>query len=149
MIEKSGLKYTKYPYYDPENRGLNFKGMIECLNNAPRGSIILLQSCAHNPTGVDPTKDQWREIASVVAKNELVPFFDSTYSGFASGDLENDNFPIRLFYEAGLQMIVAQSFSKTLGLYGERIGSVHFVTKSDDVAARIKTQLMYIQYCNK
>ena len=115
--------------------------MIETLSNAPEGSIVLLHACAHNPSGVDPTQQQWREIAEVVQKKGLFPFFDSAYQGFASGDLEKDAYPIRLFHELGLQMIVTQSFAKNFGLYGERIGAIHFVTKSPEVAKKLDSQL--------
>lgn len=145
IVEKSGLNHTKYPYFDPKTNGLNFKGMIETLSKAPEGSIVLLHACAHNPSGVDPTQQQWREIAEVVQKQKLFPFFDSAYQGFASGDLEKDAFPIRLFHDMGLQMIVTQSFAKNFGLYGERVGAIHFVTKSTDVAARVASQLKYTQ----
>ena len=119
--------------------------MIETLSKAPEGSIVLLHACAHNPSGVDPTQQQWREIAEVIQKQKLFPFFDSAYQGFASGDLEKDAFQIRLFHDMGLQMIVTQSFAKNFGLYGERVGAIHFVTKSTDVAARVASQLKYTQ----
>eukprot|EP00331_Platyophrya_macrostoma_P025074 CAMPEP_0176450436 /NCGR_PEP_ID=MMETSP0127-20121128/27148_1 /TAXON_ID=938130 /ORGANISM="Platyophrya macrostoma, Strain WH" /LENGTH=415 /DNA_ID=CAMNT_0017838117 /DNA_START=36 /DNA_END=1283 /DNA_ORIENTATION=+ len=141
IVERSGLKHTTYPYFDPKTNGLNFKGMIDCLSQAPEGSIVLLHACAHNPSGVDPTEQQWREIADVVQKKKLFTFFDSAYQGFASGDLQKDAFPIRLFYDLGLQMIVTQSFAKNFGLYGERIGAIHFVCKDTDVAARLESQL--------
>lgn len=115
--------------------------MIDCLKSAPQGSIVLLHACAHNPSGVDPTEQQWREIADVVQQNKLFPFFDSAYQGFASGDIEKDAFAIRLFHERGMQLIVTQSYAKNFGLYGERIGAVHFVTKSPDVAKRLISQL--------
>lgn len=114
--------------------------MIETLSNAPEGSIVLLHACAHNPSGVDPTQQQWRDIAELFLKKGLFPFFDSAYQGFASGDLEKDAFPIRLFHDLGLQMIVTQSFAKNFGLYGERIGAIHFVTKNTDVATRLESQ---------
>lgn len=106
--------------------------MVKSLENAVSGSIILLHACAHNPTGVDPTQEQWKKICAVMKKNSLIPFFDSAYQGFATGDLEIDAWPIRYFISQGFQMIVAQSFAKNIGLYGERIGALHVVTPCKD-----------------
>jgi aspartate aminotransferase len=101
---------------------------IETLNQAQEGNIVLLHVCAHNPTGVDPTQDEWKQIAEVMNKRKLFPFFDSAYQGFASGDLVKDAFPVRYFVEQGFNMLVAQSYAKNMGLYGERIGALHIVT---------------------
>lgn len=106
---------------------LDFDGMISALHHAPPRSIILLHTCAHNPTGVDPTEDQWKEIAVVIYEKNLLPFFDCAYQGFASGSLSKDNFAIRHFIDLGIDMLIAQSFSKNLGLYGQRVGCLHIV----------------------
>jgi aspartate aminotransferase len=89
----------------------------------------LLHACAHNPTGVDPTHDDWLKIAEVMEKKKLVPFFDAAYQGFASGDLIKDASSIRMFAERGFNMLVAQSYAKNMGLYGERVGALHVVTQ--------------------
>ena len=119
------------------------------LEEAPEGSIILLHACAHNPTGVDPTRDQWKEIASVMKSKKHFPFFDCAYQGFASGDLENDAWAIRYFVEEGFELCVAQSFAKNFGLYGERAGNFHFVTAAGadakDTIERISSQLAILQ----
>jgi aspartate/tyrosine/aromatic aminotransferase len=128
IIEKSNMKWAEYPYYCPKTQGVNIKGMIEALSKAQSGSIVLLHACAHNPTGVDPTQVEWKEICEVMKKNSLVPYFDSAYQGFASGDLDKDAWAIRYFIEQGFQMLVSQSFAKNMGLYGERIGALHIVT---------------------
>lgn len=140
-----GLPTATYPYWDPSTKGLNFAGLIEALEAAPDGSIILLHACAHNPTGVDPTREQWVKIAEVVAQKKHFPFFDCAYQGFASGDLENDAWAVRYFAEAGFEMCVAQSYAKNLGLYGQRAGCFHFVTHSEDAKARILSQLEILQ----
>ena len=127
IIEDCGLKWIEYPYFNSKTLGSNIPGMIKFLSNAIAGSVVLLHACAHNPTGVDPTEEEWKQIADVMKKNNLIPFFDSAYQGFATGDLEKDAWPIRYFLEQGFQMIIAQSFAKNMGLYGERVGALHFV----------------------
>jgi len=97
IIEKVGLKWREYPYYAAKTKNFDFEGMINCLKKAVPGSIVLLHVCAHNPTGIDPTPDQWKEIAKVMKANSLLPFFDSAYQGFASGDLARDAWPVRHF----------------------------------------------------
>ena len=141
IIEHTGLKWVEYPYYDPKTKGFNFEAMIKFLEGAVSGSIILLHACAHNPTGVDPTEDQWKKISAVMKKNSLIPFFDSAYQGFATGDLEKDAWPIRYFINEGFQMIVSQSFAKNAGLYGERIGALHVVTATKDTNEKVLSQI--------
>ena len=139
------LPTTTYPYWDASTKGLNFPGMIEALQAAPEGSIILLHVCAHNPTGVDPTREQWVKIAEVLAQKRHFPFFDCAYQGFASGDLDNDAWAVRYFADAGFEMCVAQSFAKNLGLYGQRAGCFHFITHDVDTKTRILSQLEILQ----
>lgn len=121
------------------------KGIAE----APDRSIILLHACAHNPTGVDPTQEQWKEIAELIRQKSHFPFFDCAYQGFASGDLSRDSWAIRYFVEQGFELCVAQSFAKNFGLYGERAGCFHFVTSpAPDAASTIKrigSQLAILQ----
>ena len=90
IFSNVGLPIKTYPYFSPQTKGLDFDGMRSTIEQAPEGSIILLHACAHNPTGVDPTRDQWKEIAKVIRAKKHFPFFDCAYQGFASGDLEND-----------------------------------------------------------
>jgi len=138
---KAGVPQGDYRYWDPNTRGLDIDGMLEDLNNAPAGSIILLHSCAHNPTGVDPTEAQWRQILRVMqAKNHLA-FFDSAYQGYASGDLVKDAYSVRLFAKAGMEMVISQSFSKNLGLYGERVGCASVVCSSQEQRVACDTHL--------
>ena len=123
--------------------------MRSTIESAPEGSIILLHACAHNPTGVDPTREQWKELAKVIRAKAHFPFFDCAYQGFASGDLENDAWAVRYFISQGFELCVAQSFAKNFGLYGERAGAFHFVTGpgSDAVntIGRISSQLAILQ----
>ena len=143
------LPTKAYPYFSARTKGLDFDGMLSAIKSAPRGSIILLHACAHNPTGVDPTESQWREIASVMRANDHFPFFDCAYQGFASGSLARDAWAIRLFVEQGFELCIAQSFAKNFGLYGERAGAFHFVAAPGpdavDTAKRVASQLAIIQ----
>ena len=134
-------KLPEYPYWDAATKSLDIDGMLESLQAAPEGSIILLHACAHNPTGLDPTRDQWMQILNVMQKRHLIPLFDSAYQGFASGDLDADAWAVRLFIDAGMELLVAQSFSKNLGLYGERCGCLHVVSKDSATASRVASQL--------
>merc|ERR1719384_1083654 len=114
---KAGLNQADYRYWDAKTKGLDIQGMLEDMRNAPQGSVFLLHACAHNPTGVDPTKDQWEQICDVMEKKKHLAFFDSAYQGYATGDLENDAYAVRQFEKAGLEFVIAQSYSKNLGLY--------------------------------
>jgi len=88
-----------YRYFDPKTKGLDINGMLEDLSKAQPGSVVLLHTCAHNPTGVDPTKEQWHQIAEVCKSNQLFPFFDTAYQGFTSGDLDKDGYGLRYFLD--------------------------------------------------
>lgn len=149
IFDNLGLSVAKYPYFSPKTKGLDIDGMLETLRAALPGSIILLHACAHNPTGVDPTQEQWKEIAAVIRERQHFPFFDTAYQGFASGDLVRDAWAIRYFAEQGFEFCVAQSFAKNLGLYGQRTGAFHFISAPGTNAAmanqNIATQLAVLQ----
>jgi aspartate aminotransferase len=138
-----------YPYFSKETCSLDFDGMISTVKSAPEGSIILLHACAHNPTGVDPTQDQWKEIAKVMKQRHQLPFFDTAYQGFASGSLAKDGWAIRYFVDQGFELVIAQSYAKNFGLYGERAGCFHFVTapspNAQDTVSRVASQLAILQ----
>ncbi|KAL2346907.1 hypothetical protein Fmac_000907 [Flemingia macrophylla] len=140
----AGLSVKAYRYYAPSTRGLDFEGLLEDLSSAPSGSIVLLHACAHNPTGVDPTLEQWEQIRQLIRSKALLPFFDSAYQGFASGSLDADAQPVRLFVADGGELLVAQSYAKNMGLYGERVGALSIVCKSSDVASRVESQLKLV-----
>jgi aspartate aminotransferase len=101
----------------------------------------LLHGCAHNPTGIDPTPEQWEKIADVCEEKDHMPFFDVAYQGFASGSLDDDASSVRRFVARGIELFVAQSYSKNLGLYAERIGAINVVVSSPEVATKVKSQL--------
>jgi aspartate aminotransferase len=123
--------------------------MKKAIADAPDHSIILLHACAHNPTGVDPTQAQWKELAVLLKQKSHFPFFDCAYQGFASGDLAKDAWAVRYFVDQGFELCIAQSFAKNFGLYGERAGCFHFVTGSGADAqttiGRIASQLAILQ----
>lgn len=134
-------KMLDYPYWDAVSRTLNIEGMLDTMRNAPEGSIFLLHACAHNPTGVDPTREQWLAILEVMQQKNHLPLFDSAYQGFASGDLDKDAWAVRLFVERGFELMVCQSFSKNLGIYSERTGALHVVSRDSATASRVSSQL--------
>ena len=140
LFEAAGFEVAQYPYYDAATQGLNLDGMLNALSNAAPGSIVVLHACCHNPTGVDPTEAQWREIARVVRARELVPFLDMAYQGFGDG-IDVDGAAVRLFAEAGGPVFISSSFSKSFSLYGERVGALSIVTQSRDEATRVLSQL--------
>ncbi|KAK5998550.1 Transaminase A [Cladobotryum mycophilum] len=149
IVTNVGLDVGQYPYFDKKTRGLDFEGMKSTIQAAPEGSIILLHPCAHNPTGVDPTFDQWKELASIIRAKKHFPFFDCAYQGFASGDLARDAAAVRYFIEQGFELVIAQSFAKNFGLYGERAGCFHFVAAphadATTTATRVASQLAILQ----
>jgi aspartate/tyrosine/aromatic aminotransferase len=141
IFKKAGHEVREYPYWDPKTRGFNFEGMMESLAQAPQFSVVLLHVCAHNPTGVDPTREQWHHIAEVMMQKKLIPYFDSAYQGFASGDLDYDAYSVRYFVEKGFQCLISQSYAKNMGLYGERIGSLHIVCHNKETSFKVLSQL--------
>lgn len=144
IFKFSGLEVKTYRYYNPKTCGLDFTGMVEDLSSAPPGSVILLHACAHNPTGVDPKPDQWKELSSLFTKQRLFPFFDMAYQGFASGNVDRDASAVRTFLSDGHQIALAQSFAKNMGLYGERVGLFSLTTLDTDETSRVLSQLKII-----
>ncbi|XP_063973367.1 aspartate aminotransferase, mitochondrial [Diachasmimorpha longicaudata] len=141
LFKLAGLSVKSYRYYDPNTCGLDFKGAMEDISKIPERSIILLHACAHNPTGVDPKLEQWAELSALIKKKNLFPFFDMAYQGFASGDVTRDAAAVRLFVKEGHNILLAQSFAKNMGLYGERVGAFSLIGSSADEAARAMSQI--------
>ncbi|TFL11391.1 aspartate/tyrosine/aromatic aminotransferase [Pusillimonas caeni] len=140
LFERAGFTVETYPYYDPATHGLDFDGMLAGLKALPAKTIVVLHACCHNPTGVDPSFEQWQQIAKVVKEGDLVPFLDIAYQGFGEG-LEEDASVVRLFASLDLTMLISSSFSKSFSLYGERVGALTLVTSSQDESARVLSQL--------
>ncbi|KAJ3095709.1 Aspartate aminotransferase [Phlyctochytrium planicorne] len=136
----AGFKVEKYRYWDAVRRNLAFDDFLGTLRNAPPRSIVLLHACAHNPTGVDPTRDQWKEIARICKEKDHFPFFDCAYQGFASGSLDDDAWAVRYFVDQGFELFVAQSYSKNFGLYGERTGCLTIVSADPGSEAALRSQ---------
>lgn len=122
---------------------LNFDQMYQDLENAEEGSIILMHGSGHNPTGVDPSPQQWDQLSQLCKKKKLFPFFDCAYIGFCSGNIETDAYPLRKFADDGHEFFSVFSFAKNMGLYNERIGFLTFVNH-DGALKVIKDQIKII-----
>ena len=145
IFKCAGLSVNYYKYLDSTGVGFDYDGMLADLKAVPAGAVVLLHACAHNPTGVDPTQDQWKQIcATLKARPDVAIFFDSAYQGFASGNAEDDAFAMRLFVSEGVPFALAQSFAKNFGLYGERVGVLSMITHDKDEAARLLSQLKIV-----
>ena len=147
LFEAAGFTVRNYAYYDPKTRGLDFPGMKKSLEALPAGAIVVLHACCHNPTGVDLTEANWREVLAIVQRRGLIPFLDLAYQGFADG-LDRDAFAARLFSNAMSPVFLSSSFSKSFSLYGERVGAFSLVTSSDEESARVLSQLKRIVRTN-
>ncbi|HWL29120.1 MAG TPA: amino acid aminotransferase [Burkholderiaceae bacterium] len=140
LFERAGFEVDTYPYYDATTHGLNFQAMLAALQALPEQTIVVLHACCHNPTGVDPTFEQWKQIAAVVKEKQLVPFLDIAYQGFGDG-LEQDAAVVRLFADQDLTMLISSSFSKSFSLYGERVGALTLISSSKEESGRVLSQL--------
>ncbi|MRW85747.1 aminotransferase class I/II-fold pyridoxal phosphate-dependent enzyme [Pseudoduganella sp. FT26W] len=147
LFESAGFKVNNYAYFDAATHGVNFAGMLADLKAMPRGSIVLLHACCHNPTGADLTSAQWTEVIAAVIAGGLVPFLDMAYQGFGAGIAE-DGAVVRRFAEAGGPLLVSNSFSKSFSLYGERVGALSVVAASGEEAARLMSQLKRVVRTN-
>ena len=133
LLGGAGLELTPHAYYDTERHVIKIDEMLDALRQAPKGDIVLLHACCHNPSGMDPTEEEWRQIADVVVERELLPFIDMAYQGFAA-DLDADAFAIRHLADKVPEMIVSNSCSKNFGLYRDRVGSLSVMC--EDTARR-------------
>jgi aromatic-amino-acid transaminase len=140
LFETAGFAVHNYKYYDPGTRGVDFAGMITSLMALPAQTIVVLHACCHNPTGADLSDSQWDEVVAVCAAQGLVPFLDMAYQGFGHGLFE-DAIALRKFADAGLNLFVSSSFSKSFSLYGERVGALSIVTGSADETKRLLSQV--------
>lgn len=147
LFESAGFEVLSYPYYDAGTHGLNFEGMLTALRKIPPRSVVVLHACCHNPTGVDLSREQWDEVIREVREYEHVPFLDLAYQGFAEG-VEADAFAVRRFAEAGLPMLASSSFSKSVSLYGERVGAFSAVASSAEEATRVLSQVKRVVRAN-
>jgi aspartate aminotransferase len=141
IFKHAGMEVAGYSYYDPKTCGLDFAAACADISKIPENSVILLHACAHNPTGVDPRPEQWKELSQLIKSRNLYVFFDMAYQGFASGDVDGDAFPIRQFLADGHNICLAQSYAKNMGLYGERAGAFTVVCKDKEEASRVNSQI--------
>lgn len=143
ILERAGCKHENYPYYNREKRGFDFEAMLSFLKKLPPKSVVVLHACCHNPTGCDPTEEEWRLIAKAMKEHEAFPFFDFAYQGLGSG-LEKDAEAVRIFAKEGLEMAIAYSCSKNFSMYCQRVGALFIVTKTPAEKQRVKNQVRRI-----
>ena len=142
MFEGSGFQVHNYPYFDAASGGLRFDAMLDTLRGLPKRSIVLLHACCHNPTGVDLSAAQWDALIPVLRDRELLPYLDLAYQGFGDGITE-DAYSVRALADAGLTFFVANSFSKSMSVYGERCGALSAVCASAAEAELVMGQLRF------
>ena len=135
-----GLELKAYPYFDRGTNALAFESMQAALGESRAGDLVVLHGCCHNPTGVDPTPEQWRQLGSLLAERGAVPLMDFAYQGFATG-VEDDPEGIRILSDTVPEVMICNSFSKNLGLYSERVGALTIVTPSAEQALAVLSQV--------
>jgi len=140
VFTTAGLKVESYDYYNPETKDLDFDAMVASLQNVEDGDLVLFHGCCHNPTGIDPTLEQWEVLAKLIADIGAVPFFDFAYQGFAKG-VEEDAQGLRIFAKYNKELLVANSFSKNFGLYNERVGGITLVAEDSEIADSAFSQI--------
>lgn len=143
IFKYGGMPYGFYPYYNKETKGIDFSAMCQAIKKMNAGDVVLLHACCHNPTGVDLSQEQWKELSELIKTQKLLPFFDLAYQGFGNG-LEEDAFAVRYFAEQGHEMLVATSCSKNFGLYGERLGALSIITKDSTLVPQLTSQIKQV-----
>lgn len=133
VFKTSGLEVVTYDYYDAETKDLDFDAMVASLRFVEAGDMVLFHGCCHNPTGIDPTQEQWEILAKLIAELGAIPFFDFAYQGFGHG-VEEDAQGLRVFAAHNKELLIANSFSKNFGLYNERVGGITLVAENSDIA---------------
>jgi aspartate aminotransferase/aromatic-amino-acid transaminase len=140
IFESAGMSVASYPYYDAKTMSLDFEAMIQAVRQIPEGDVLLLHGCCHNPTGLDPLPDQWRQIADAARERKLVLLVDLAYQGFAEG-VAKDVQGVHALLESGCDMLISSSFSKNFGLYRDRVGALSLVGSSAEFVAKAMSQL--------
>jgi aspartate aminotransferase len=143
LLGSSGLRLERYPYYDAAAHRLRFDAMLEHLESAAAGDVVLIHACCHNPTGADLDPGQWRTLAQLLQRRGLFPFLDMAYQGFAV-DLDADAAGVRLITELLPEALVATSFSKNLGLYRERVGALIAISENRGRADAVMSHMLQI-----
>jgi aromatic-amino-acid transaminase len=140
LFEAAGFTVKSYAYYDAASHGVRFNALLSDIEAMMPGDVIVLHACCHNPTGVDLNESQWRAVIDAVGRQQLIPFLDMAYQGFAEGIAE-DAIALNLLASSGQSFFVSSSFSKSFSLYGERIGALSVVTQDKDETARVVSQV--------
>ncbi|CAD83484.1 aspartate aminotransferase [Candidatus Blochmanniella floridana] len=137
----AGLEVCTYPYYQKSTHSIEFDKLIDTFNNIVKpGDIVLLHGCCHNPTGMDPTIEQWKMLSECAEKNRWIPLFDLAYQGFDNG-LQEDLIGLHMFCKNNPELIVCNSYSKNFGLYNERVGACTIITENNNHADCVLSQL--------
>ena len=147
VFEKAGFKVKTYPYYDPNTHRVSFAEMVNSLEKMESGSIVVLHACCHNPTGVDLSAQEWDQIIQVVKEKNICPFLDIAYQGFGES-LREDGLVLKKFADSGIHFLVANSFSKSFSLYGERVGGLSVVTANEHEKITVLSRLKKIVRAN-
>ena len=140
IFQAAGLETVRYPYYDAGRQSLAFESMRAALSEVPAGDVVLFHTCCHNPTGIDPSPEEWAALADIAKRQRFTTLFDFAYQGFGDG-IDEDAAPVRSFADRGLELLVCSSFSKNFGLYNERVGALTVLTAAPDVGEKILSQL--------
>ncbi len=140
VFRAAGMQVEEYDYYDPSTHGLDFAGLQASISQAKPGDVFLLHGCCHNPTGVDPSLEEWRVLSDLLKAKGILPLFDLAYQGLGDG-LEADAQAVRTFVEGGHELLIASSFSKNFGLYNQRVGALSLVTHSAQEAENAFSQI--------
>lgn len=143
VLERAGCKVENYPYYSREKKGFDCAAMVEFLSKLPPKMVVLLHVCCHNPTGCDPTPEEWKRISKTMKEKRLFPFFDFAYQGLGDG-LEKDAESIRIFMHDGHEMAIAYSCSKNFSMYCQRVGALYIVDENAAVKMRVGSQVKRI-----
>lgn len=146
IVEKVGIPLRTFPYWNQTKCEMEFDSIISALSSAPKNSVIILHACAHNPTGIDPTREQWSIIEQVMKEKQLIPFFDAAYLGWATGDYDEDAYVVRKFVNDGFQCFISQSFAKNMGIYGERTGTLHIICANKETAVAVHSNIYGIVF---
>ena len=143
LLGGAGLKLKSYAYYDTDKHVLQTDRMLDDLRAIPKGDVVLFHACCHNPTGLDPSEEEWRTITDIVVEREFVPFVDMAYQGFAKG-IDDDAFAIRHMASRVPEMLITNSCSKNFGLYRDRVGILSILSQDGESRSTIASQLSYI-----
>jgi aspartate aminotransferase len=143
LLGGCGVPLQRYPYYDPKTNRLQFEAMLQRLQSAPPGDVVLIHACCHNPTGADLDAAQWQVLADLLEQRRLIPFLDLAYQGFATS-LDGDAAAVRMIAQRLPEVLIAVSFSKNLGLYRERVGSLTVVSENENRADAVHSRMLQI-----